>query len=1622
VARTLETILTGRNMLSPVLREAARDVREYNSTIETGNTRAGASATRSAQEQQQASQRIVQSNSQIADSNRRTVMSAADAAQKLASVRAALMDAGRTQVRPDVDTTEARMQLNELRSQLSDIAGSSPSARVQAETEQAEVQLRTLQGQLNRIDGQRVTATVSVNDDASSKLTALGAAALAIGPALTSVGSVAAAGLAAVGPLAVGGVAGLGTLALGFSGVSDAVKLLEQQQTTQAAEAAKSASTQGQAAAQQASAARQLASAQAGLSNARANADDAATRSAQTVARASENVQQAEQQSARSVADAARKRTDAYTDAARQQEESQRDVADAVKQAASNVNSALRSQEQAEKTLVSAQRDARQAQNDLTDARKSAQQQIEDTAASVADNALAQREAVFDLADAQKELDDARATGDKDAIARAEIALERQQQRGNQLITQGRRLADQQAENDRNGVEGSKQVVAAQQRIVDTNDALTAAQKASADAAAAVTTARTEGADRIARAEKTAADAQSKAQQVITDAEDNLSRARQDGAQKVQDAQRAVSDAVRDQAAQQRQSSFSIEQAQAGVAGAMAAVAAASSDAGDKGSAALTTIKTKLDEVNPSTRDFAEYVQNTLKPAFERMQEKAAGGLLPGVQAGLDDVLAYEPQISDFFGRTASHLGDLADEAGDTFTDPFWRDFFDMVSQTAVPAIDTLYDTSLNVAHGFAGIIEAFQPMSLELGDGLVDISGKFATWGENLADNPDFHRFVDYVQDNWPKVRDVIGNVVDIVGDLVEAGMPIGGAWLTGLKLASDVLSGLPVGVVQALLAAFIGFKAITAVTDTISSFSDSVSDVAENSERAERGVGRLSGVIDNLALGAASAAIGVVAEDIGRIGTNTDDAREFVDRLKRSLDEADGDEERFRAANEGAKQLREHIADAQAIVDKFDSGNFFNRWIWNNPFGDEAGDAEDARKSVDLYKTALDELTGSQGAAQGAIEATDEQVAAQEAAMKRTDEATRLVADRVATYGDTLAGFVDPLGAYKGMLAEKEEAERNTAQATADATASSTDSWKDYVTDTGFNFDQYLGMLQKQVDDQSDWRVNMVELAGKVSQETLDQLARMGPEGAPLVAELVNKSDAELDKFDDLSRRRAVEATGAWNDEWIKATPLMAEIGRTAGSGVVEKLADQLRDGKITIGDIVRQYGPLLADSIDPVLAALGKGQIGGAVRAAGAKAVAALGSHYDGGYTGDGGKYEPMGVVHGGEFVFTKEQTSKAGVHNLYRAAAELDGYAEGGLVAFGRRLQGMGARVAEHPAFPPLDMHGHGKTSLHYTGHAIDVNTRAGTSALEQRELTPMAALARQAGLRTIFMAPGHYNHLHVDDGGGPNMGAAGSGIAYQVEVPKPPSSAPLGPPISTAVDAAMGAMYDAATAFVQANTVDLPTGETGGAGGAGGGAMRDLGRQIAASMGVGNQFAAIDSIFTRESGWNPTAKNPTSTAFGIPQFLASTRAQYPGNWNDPAHQIRSGIQYQEDRYGSPNAANAFWNKHHWYDDGGVASGIGYMPKNTPMPERVLNPRQTEAFEQWMRSPAAMPGYGLGVGVGRGSQAPQPITVTVTGARISGRLEMGADGLVTLIDGRIEQADLAAHDAIHYATGG
>ncbi|MEU8933216.1 transglycosylase SLT domain-containing protein [Streptomyces sp. NPDC048409] len=80
-----------------------------------------------------------------------------------------------------------------------------------------------------------------------------------------------------------------------------------------------------------------------------------------------------------------------------------------------------------------------------------------------------------------------------------------------------------------------------------------------------------------------------------------------------------------------------------------------------------------------------------------------------------------------------------------------------------------------------------------------------------------------------------------------------------------------------------------------------------------------------------------------------------------------------------------------------------------------------------------------------------------------------------------------------------------------------------------------------------------------------------------------------------------------------------------------------------------------------------------------------------------------------------------------------------------------------------------------------------------------------------------------------------------------------------------------------------------------------------------------QFTAFSKIVSHESGWNPSATNGSSGAYGLVQALPGSKMASAGSdWKtNPATQIKWGLDYMNSRYGSPTAAWSFWQANGWY---------------------------------------------------------------------------------------------------------
>ena len=80
-----------------------------------------------------------------------------------------------------------------------------------------------------------------------------------------------------------------------------------------------------------------------------------------------------------------------------------------------------------------------------------------------------------------------------------------------------------------------------------------------------------------------------------------------------------------------------------------------------------------------------------------------------------------------------------------------------------------------------------------------------------------------------------------------------------------------------------------------------------------------------------------------------------------------------------------------------------------------------------------------------------------------------------------------------------------------------------------------------------------------------------------------------------------------------------------------------------------------------------------------------------------------------------------------------------------------------------------------------------------------------------------------------------------------------------------------------------------------------------------------QYNAFSKIVEHESGWNVTATNSSSGAYGLVQALPGSKMASAGSdWKTNAKtQIKWGLDYMNSRYGSPTGAWAFWQANGWY---------------------------------------------------------------------------------------------------------
>jgi chromosome segregation ATPase len=687
-----------------------------------------------------------------------------------------------------IDNTDAERALAAIRVRLDEL--SRRTVDVDFDAAEVHAEISVLLGRLRELDNKRVDIEVRTNaaaaaaelglidagaNDSTRSMTELGRETgitmsrlgylIAIGASIGSVIAPAAATAAvAVSGLAVtagAAVLGFGALALGLSGVGEAVKKMDAYQQ----DADKSARSLQQAQDRIGTAVRGVSNAERDLADARENAGRAAQDAQRRIADARRDVARAERDVAEAVKGAREAERDAVADLARVRED-----------AREQLRRAAEAERDAERDLTRANLDQAEARRALNQALKDAVDDLRDLDTAVRRNGNEIEQANTAAMKAKEDLDkiltNPRATEIEKRMARE--AYEERLIQIEELKNRGEDLREEQERLNKEGVEGTDRVKKAREDV------------AAADERAAEAARRLEAAQRArSREQVDAARDVADAQRRVAKAHEAVQRAQEDGAERIADAQRSLADAQRDAALSQRNSQRQIADAQQRVADSQKALARAYTDASTAGGEAFDNMRDSLNELSPAGQRFAQFLYG-LKPVLQDLRREAQEGLLPGLQDGIQILLdEYLPEFQRFVGEISKSMGDMFAATAEVLTHPQWRKFFTFIDDEAVPSLEGLWAMSINVATGVANIIRTIHPLSKPMGQGLLDLSERFAEWSARLESDTGFQEFMEYAARVGPKVVNLIEQMAEFFGRLVIAAAPLG-------EVVVDVVTGV--------------------------------------------------------------------------------------------------------------------------------------------------------------------------------------------------------------------------------------------------------------------------------------------------------------------------------------------------------------------------------------------------------------------------------------------------------------------------------------------------------------------------------------------------------------------------------------------------------------------------------------------------------------------------------------------------------------------------------------------------------------------------------------------------------------------------------------------------------------
>lgn len=638
-----------------------------------------------------------------------------------------------------------------------------------------------------------------------------------------------------------------------------------------------------------------------------------------------------------------------------------------------------------------------------------------------------------------------------------------------------------------------------------------------------------------------------------------------------------------------------------------------------------------LKDLDPAAQAFVARFQE-FQPILTEIRNSAAAGFFPGLTESLDDFERAAPLIGEIMRAVGATGGNLISDAAESLAGPEWQEFMRFIAREAPPALDAMGRSIGNVAQGMAHLWQAFDPLNDDFSGWLLEGSRGFERWADGLSRTEGFQEFIAYVRQNGPLVADAAVAIANAVLQIGEAAAPLGGPVLeaiTAIANAIAVIADSPLGtpIMTAVTAMSALSLASRAATASITATNAAMLRLGATSKTV--GATGAAGA-GGAASGAASGGVVGLAALLG-ISSAITETNALIDG------QMDGLEYGWRRLIPAIGVLESFGVKVPGFTDDLEDTL--------HSFGSIRDVMDDLPTKLEGLGAAYDDaarggwqFTRSTIQQARALKRVESQLDRHQEALRAEQEAARSAAD----------GFVD-----FGRKADR----------------------------ASFSLDDWLGKLERQTQAMRDFRINAQQAAERgLAHGLIRRLREMGPEGALQLRRLANASEKEIARANAAWRSFSRETRLAGSEITNTRLKLSALGGEKARPKIELLGADEADRKTVETRGKLASLGQMTArpkiETSGAEAAAAAAVRVASAVNSIPAyKSVsisitthgnlAALGANrYIGGYTGDGDKYEPAGIVHRGEVVLPQEvvQADRAHIWSRY---GHLPGMAEGGL---------------------------------------------------------------------------------------------------------------------------------------------------------------------------------------------------------------------------------------------------------------------------------------------------------------------------------------------------------------------